>query len=249
MYPYLTYEEFLDACGLTEEGAGPCVKFSNMNAGGFCSTSSFCRPRAGAAGLRRHGAGERDHPRRLPHRALLPLELWGLSQPDVAPLVGRGIVLSDLLHLGQGAAGDGRSPTPPPWDARRYAWARCAAALAGTALYGAVLPAGSGSVLWPLLRLVCVGQPAASSAGDPRPALVFALGCGWLLARIRPWLLYPWMLLPFAGGGPAPARSAGAVERQPLYRPSRSLWGRWTRRSHCPPQPSSPSLSCLRVER
>ena len=25
------------------------------------------------------------------------------------------------------------------------------------------------------------------------PALVFALGCGWLLARIRPWLLYPWM--------------------------------------------------------
>ena len=30
------------------------------------------------------------------------------------------------------------------------------------------------------------------------PALVFALGCGWLLARIRPWLLYPWMLLPFA---------------------------------------------------
>ena len=27
---------------------------------------------------------------------------------------------------------------------------------------------------------------------------MFALGCGWLLARIRPWLLYPWMLLPFA---------------------------------------------------
>jgi len=30
------------------------------------------------------------------------------------------------------------------------------------------------------------------------PPLVFALGSGWLLGRLRPWLLYVWMLLPFA---------------------------------------------------
>ncbi|MFQ7854584.1 MAG: hypothetical protein ACLRIS_05090 [Flavonifractor plautii] len=28
------------------------------------------------------------------------------------------------------------------------------------------------------------------------PPLVFALGSGWLLGRLRPWLLYVWMLLP-----------------------------------------------------
>ena len=106
-----------------------------------------------------------------------------------------------------------------PMDARRYAWARCAAALAGTALTGAVLPAGSGSVLWPLLRLVRVGQPAAPGAGDTRsgagvrPGLRLAAGAHPPLAALSvdaPAL---------RGGGPAPARSAGAVERQPLYRP------------------------------
>ena len=85
-----------------------------------------------------------------------------------------------------------------PMDARRYALARCAAALAGTALLAlcCLLEAAVfygryfgwyawGSLLFPALATLV-------------PALVFALGCGWLLARIRPWLLYPWMLLPFA---------------------------------------------------
>ena len=50
-----------------------------------------------------------------------------------------------------------------PADPRRYALARCAAALVILA-----------------------------------PPLVFALGSGWLLGRLRPCLLYVWMLLPFA---------------------------------------------------
>lgn len=29
------------------------------------------------------------------------------------------------------------------------------------------------------------------------PPLVFALGSGWLLGRLRPWLVYVWMLVPF----------------------------------------------------
>ena len=29
------------------------------------------------------------------------------------------------------------------------------------------------------------------------PALIFALGSGWLLGRWRPWALYVWMLVPF----------------------------------------------------
>ena len=29
------------------------------------------------------------------------------------------------------------------------------------------------------------------------PALVFALGSGWLAGQIRPWLVYVWMAVPF----------------------------------------------------
>ena len=29
------------------------------------------------------------------------------------------------------------------------------------------------------------------------PALIFALGSGWLLGQVRPWLVYVWMVVPF----------------------------------------------------
>ena len=66
-----------------------------------------------------------------------------------------------------------------PADPRRYALARCAAALVGVAL----------------LCLAALALPALVILAPP---LVFALGSGWLLGRLRPWLLYVWMLLPFA---------------------------------------------------
>ena len=84
-----------------------------------------------------------------------------------------------------------------PMEPRRYALARCAAALAGTVL----------------LALVCLGEAALFYGryfdwygwGELMfpalvtlvPPLVFALGSGWLLGRLRPWLLYVWMPLPF----------------------------------------------------
>ena len=78
---------------------------------------------------------------------------------------------------------------------RRYALARCAAALTGTAL----------------LALACISEAACfygiyfgwygwSGLVFPTlvtlvPPLVFALGSGWLLGMLRPWLLYVWMLV------------------------------------------------------
>ena len=83
------------------------------------------------------------------------------------------------------------APLPP----RRYALARCAAALTGTAL----------------LALACISEAACfygiyfgwygwSGLVFPTlvtlvPPLVFALGSGWLLGMLRPWLLYVWMLV------------------------------------------------------
>ena len=85
-----------------------------------------------------------------------------------------------------------------PMDARRYAWARCAAALAGTALLALSCLLGAAVFYGRYFGWYAWGSLLLPALATLVPALVFALGCGWLLARIRPWLLYPWMLLPFA---------------------------------------------------
>ena len=85
-----------------------------------------------------------------------------------------------------------------PMEPRRYALARCGAALAGTALLALAALAeaavfygwyfgwhGWGELLLPALVTLV-------------PPLAFALGSGWLLGRVRPWLVYVWMPLPFA---------------------------------------------------
>lgn len=79
----------------------------------------------------------------------------------------------------------------------RYGLARCAAALAGSTV----------------LALFCIGEAFVfyrAYFGWHRwgellfpalitllPPLIFALGSGWFLGRIRPWLVYGWMLMPF----------------------------------------------------
>lgn len=85
-----------------------------------------------------------------------------------------------------------------PMDARRYALARCAAALAGTALMALCCLLEAAAFYGRYFGWYAWGSLLLPALATLVPALVFALGCGWLLARIRPWLLYPWMLLPFA---------------------------------------------------
>ena len=85
-----------------------------------------------------------------------------------------------------------------PMDARRYAWARCAAALAGTALMALCCLLEAAVFYGRYFGWYAWGSLLLPALATLAPTLVFALGCGWLLARIRPWLLYPWMLLPFA---------------------------------------------------
>ena len=86
-----------------------------------------------------------------------------------------------------------------PTEPRRYTLARCGAALTGTVLLALAVLAeaavfygwyfgwhGWGELLLPALVTLV-------------PPLAFALGSGWLLGRVRPWLVYVWMLCPFAG--------------------------------------------------
>ena len=85
-----------------------------------------------------------------------------------------------------------------PMDARRYALARCAAALAGTALLALCCLLEAAVFYGRYFGWYAWGSLLLPALATLAPTLVFALGCGWLLARIRPWLLYPWMPLPFA---------------------------------------------------
>ena len=85
-----------------------------------------------------------------------------------------------------------------PADPRRYALARCAAALVGVALLCLAALALAALLYARLFGWTDWGSLALPALVILAPPLVFALGSGWLLGRLRPWLLYVWMLLPFA---------------------------------------------------
>ena len=94
------------------------------------------------------------------------------------------------------------TPMPP----KQYALVRCAAALTGGVLLS-LLCMGEAAVFYGRMfgwyGWVSLLPPALVTL---LPALVFALGSGWLLGRVRPWLVYVWMLAPFAWAAlPLPA--------------------------------------------
>lgn len=86
------------------------------------------------------------------------------------------------------------APMPP----RCYALARCAAALAGSALLALVCLVEAAVFYWRYFGWFSWGELLLPAALTLLPALIFALGSGWLLGRWRPWALYVWMLVPFA---------------------------------------------------
>lgn len=84
-----------------------------------------------------------------------------------------------------------------PADPRRYALARCAAALVGVALLCLEALALAALLYARLFGWTDWGSLALPALVILAPPLVFALGSGWLLGRLRPWLVYLWMPLPF----------------------------------------------------
>ena len=82
-----------------------------------------------------------------------------------------------------------------PWQ---YALARLGAALTGTVLQSLAVLLLSAVFYARMFRWYSWGSLFLPAAISLIPALVFALGSGWLLGRIRPWLIYVWMAVPFA---------------------------------------------------
>ena len=85
------------------------------------------------------------------------------------------------------------TPMPP----KQYALVRCAAALTGGALLS-LLCMGEAAVFYGrMFRWYNWGSLLLPALVTLLPALVFALGSGWLLGQLRPWLVYVWMAAPF----------------------------------------------------
>lgn len=84
--------------------------------------------------------------------------------------------------------------TSPRW----YALARCGAALTGTVLLTLACLVESVVFYGRYFGWYAWGELLVPALVTLIPALVFALGSGWLLGRIRPWLIYVWMAVPFA---------------------------------------------------
>lgn len=79
----------------------------------------------------------------------------------------------------------------------RYAAARCAAALAGSVLLSLACLAEAAAFYGGCFRWYEWGKLVIPAAVTLLPALLFALGSGWFLGRLRPWLVYAWMAVPF----------------------------------------------------
>lgn len=89
------------------------------------------------------------------------------------------------------------TPAPP----RRYALVRCAAALVGIALLTLVCLAEAAVFYGWYFDWYAWGTLLVPALVTLLPPLVFALGSGWLLGQIRPWLLYVWLPVPFVWMG------------------------------------------------
>lgn len=81
---------------------------------------------------------------------------------------------------------------------RRYALTRCGAALTGTVLLALACLVEAVVFYGRYFGWYAWGQLLVPALVTLIPALAFALGSGWLLGRIRPWLIYVWMAVPFA---------------------------------------------------
>ena len=83
-----------------------------------------------------------------------------------------------------------------PMRPARFALARCAAAFTGTVILALLCIVEAAVFYGRMFGWYSWGSLAFPALATLLPPLVFALGSGWLLGRLRPWLLYIWMPLP-----------------------------------------------------
>lgn len=83
-----------------------------------------------------------------------------------------------------------------PMRPASFALARCAAAFTGMGILALLCIAEAAVFYGRMFGWYSWGSLAFPALATLLPPLVFALGSGWLLGQLRPWLLYIWMVVP-----------------------------------------------------
>lgn len=83
-----------------------------------------------------------------------------------------------------------------PMRPARYTLARCAAAFTGTVMLALLCIVEAAVFYGRMFGWYDWGSLVFPALVTLLPPLVFALGSGWLLGRLKPWLLYGWMAAP-----------------------------------------------------
>ena len=78
-----------------------------------------------------------------------------------------------------------------------YGLVRCCAALVGTALLSLTVILLAAAFYGQMFHWYSWNSLFLPTFLTLVPPLIFALGSGWLLGRLRPWLIFVWMPLPF----------------------------------------------------
>ena len=104
---------------------------------------------------------------------------------------------NDIFNKTKGMYSGINGQNAAPMPQKKYALARCGAALTGGVLLS-LLCMGEAAVFYGrMFGWYGWGSLVLPAVVTLLPALVFALGSGWLLGQIRPWLVYVWMAVPF----------------------------------------------------
>lgn len=114
------------------------------------------------------------------------------------PLLWIGALFTLSFFTSGAEARRRRLTSATPVKPSSYALARCCAALTATALLSLEAVALAFAFYVYMFGSFDFGALVYPTLITLVPTLVFALGSGWVLAGIRPWLLFTWMLLPVA---------------------------------------------------
>ena len=128
-----------------------------------------------------------------------PFSPWSFGDflSRMLPLLWIGMLFALTFYTSPQARRSAVLTDAAPMPPRQYALARCAAALTGGVLLSLLCMMEAAVFYGRMFRWYRWGSLLLPALVTLLPALVFALGSGWLLGRLRPWLVYVWMAVPF----------------------------------------------------
>lgn len=127
-----------------------------------------------------------------------PFSPWSFGDylSRMLPLLWIGVLFFLTFFTSNAERRRGVLTSATPVKPSVYGMVRCFASLVGATLLSLAVVLVAFSFYVRMFRWYCWGTLVFPAFITLAPPLVFALGSGWLLGRLRPWLIFLWMLVP-----------------------------------------------------